>query len=146
VTLTPLTRAAARAWIRDVHRRLSPPLGDVIRVGLQIDGVLVGVAMAGRPVARMLDNGLTLEVTRVATTGQRNACSMLYGAIRRAATALGYTRLVTYTLEHEPGSSLRAAGWVQTGTTGTGEWSRPSRARRPAEQPAPKRRWTMDLA
>ncbi|WP_431959321.1 XF1762 family protein [Actinacidiphila sp. bgisy160] len=75
------------------------------------DGVLRAVAMVGRPVARHLDNRQTLEVTRTATDGAPNANSMLYGAAWRAAQAMGYTRLVTYTQEGETGVSLRAAGW-----------------------------------
>lgn len=144
MTLVPLTQRAARAWVAQTHRHLSPPRGDVIRVGLEVDGALVGVAMAGRPSARNADDGRTLEVTRVATDGTRNACSALYGAVRRAAVALGYTRLVTYTLPEEGGASLRASGWTYAGTTGGGEWSRTSRARAPAERPEPKHRWVWE--
>lgn len=75
---------------------------------------LVGVAIAGRPVARALDDGLTLEVARTCTDGTRNANSMLYGAIWQAARAMGYTRCVTYTQHDESGASLRAAGWVRS--------------------------------
>ena len=75
-------------------------------------GKLLGVAMAARPLSRMLCDGYTLEVSRVCSIeGSRNVSSFLYGAIARAARALGYRRLVTYTLESEPGVSLRAAGW-----------------------------------
>lgn len=73
-------------------------------------GILVGVAIVGRPVAKALDNGATLEVLRVATDGTRNACSALYAECRRRAIALGIVRLVTYTQAHESGSSLRALG------------------------------------
>lgn len=67
--------------------------------------------MVGRPVARSFDDGLTLEVNRTATDGTPNANSVLYGAAWRAAKALGYQRLVTYTQEGESGASLRGAGW-----------------------------------
>ena len=67
--------------------------------------------MAGRPVARHYDDGQTLEVHRVATDGHKNANSMIYGALTRAAFALGYTRVITYTQADESGASLRAAGW-----------------------------------
>lgn len=146
--LVPLTQRAAKAWVDEVHRHLKAPRGDVIRVGVEYEGLLVGVAMAGRPAAYMLDDGITLEVTRVAVLdgAPRNACSMLYGALRRAARALGYQRMITYTLESEGGASLRGAGWVEDGPAGGGEWSRPSRARKPAKQPGPKVRWRIDLA
>ena len=144
--LVPLTRAAANAWIAQTHRHLGPVVGDVIRVGLARDGVIVGAAVAGRPVARMLDDGQTLEVTRVAVAdGVQNGCSMLYGAIARAAAALGYWRVVTYTRKDEPGTSLRAAGWACEGAAGGGEWTRPSRERAAAAQPVGKVRWTKTL-
>ena len=85
--------------------------------------------MVGRPVARNSDNGYTLEVNRVCTDGARNACSMLYGAAWRAAKALGYRRLITYTLPAEGGASLRAAGWKLLGERGGGNWNVPSRPR-----------------
>ena len=92
--------------------------------------MLVGVAVVGRPVARMLDDGHTLEVVRVATDGSPNACSCLYAAAWQAAKALGYRRLVTYTQESESGASLRAAGWrVVAARPPTPGWSRPSRPR-----------------
>lgn len=93
-------------------------------------GVLVGVAIIGRPVARMWDNGQTVEVTRLATDGTPHVCSMLYAAAWRAAKALGYTRLITYTQAGETGSSLRAAGWrVVAERPPHGGWDRPSRPR-----------------
>ena len=88
-----------------------------------------GVATVGRPIARYLQDGWTLEVTRVATDGCPNACSALYAAAWRATRALGYRRLVTYTLESEPGTSLTAAGWRCLGETSGGSWSRADRPR-----------------
>jgi hypothetical protein len=76
-----------------------------------------GVAIAGRPIARKLDDGQTVEITRCCTTGARNGCSMLYGALVRAARSLGYARVVTYTLESESGASLRATGAVSRPST-----------------------------
>lgn len=88
-----------------------------------------GVAIIGNPVARMLDDGWTAEVTRLCTTGERNACSILYAAAWRACRALGYRRLVTYILDSEPGTSLRAAGWQCVGEAGGGSWGRADRPR-----------------
>jgi hypothetical protein len=88
----------------------------------------VGVAIAGRPVARALDDGLTIEITRVAVQeGTRNGCSQLYGAVCRAAAALGYTRAITYTLASEEGSTCKAAGFVCEGAAGGGQWVRSER-------------------
>jgi hypothetical protein len=100
------------------------------------------VACAGRPAARLLQDGVTCEITRVAVLpGEHNACSFAYGALRRAAKALGYQRVVTYTLEGELGTSLKAAGFADEGLAGGGEANRPSRRRKPVEQPGRKRRW-----
>jgi hypothetical protein len=94
------------------------------------DGTLRAVGIAGRPVARNYDDGATIEVTRVASDGTPNATSMLYGALQRASFALGYTRVITYTLATESGSSLRASGWKVIGQRpATPGWSRVSRPR-----------------
>lgn len=110
--LVPLSQRMARECVTRWHRHNAAPRGDVVRVGVANDqGELVGVGMAGRPVARHYDDGVTLEVHRVATDGHKNANSMIYGALTRAAFALGYTRVITYTQADESGASLRAAGW-----------------------------------
>lgn len=109
--LVPLTQRAAREACAQWHRHNKPPRGDLFRVGAAANGVLVAVGIAGRPVARHLDDGHTVEVTRVASSGYDNATSFLYAALRRSAFALGYTRVVTYTQASESGSSLRAAGY-----------------------------------
>ena len=110
--LVPVSQAVAADCVTRWHRHNAAPAGDVIRVGAADDhGTLVAVGIAGRPVARHYDDGRTLEVTRVASDGHRNAVSMLYAALTRAAFALGYRRVVTYTQAAESGASLRAAGW-----------------------------------
>jgi hypothetical protein len=128
--IRPVSLKAAQEYVRDYHRHNKPPVGHKFSIGLYDSDRLVGVATAGRPVARMLDDGLTLEVTRTCTDGTRNANSMLYGAIVRAATALGYARCVTYTQHDESGASLRGAGWtpVQELAPRAG-WTAPSRPR-----------------
>ena len=110
--LVPISQKVAQDCVTRWHRHNAAPRGDVIRVGAASDdGVLVAVGMAGRPLARMFDDGQTLEVLRVSSDGTHNATSMLYGALARAGFALGYTRIITYTQADESGSSLRAAGW-----------------------------------
>lgn len=127
--IVPVTQATAKGFVADHHRHHRPPLGAIFCLGVaDQDDVLRGVAMVGRPVARHFDDGMTLEVNRTATDGAPNANSMLYGAAWRVAKALGYCRLITYTMEGETGSSLRAAGWIVVGQRApTKGWSRPSR-------------------
>jgi hypothetical protein len=131
--LVPISRALAYECVTRWHRHNGLPsiAGDVIRVGAANDqGLLVAVGLAGRPVARSFEDGQTLEVHRVASDGTKNATSMLYGALSRAAFALGYNRIITYTQADESGSSLRAAGWrVIAQRASRAGWSTPSRPR-----------------
>lgn len=122
------------------HRHAQPVRGHKFSIGCMWRGILVGVAIIGRPVARNLDDGFTLEVTRVATNGQANACSTLYGAARRATFALGYRKLVTYTLKSESGASLRASGYRVVGEVTGRQWSCQSRPRAQRET-ADRFRW-----
>lgn len=126
--VVPCTRAQAFDFISALHRHHRPPISTVFQLAVVDEtGLVRGVATVGRPVARMSCDGWTLEVTRVATDECPNACSALYGAAWRAAKALGYRRLITYTLPEEGGSSLRGAGWVPDGTVSGREW--PDRGR-----------------
>ncbi|MDA8346963.1 MAG: hypothetical protein M0Z66_16085 [Thermaerobacter sp.] len=112
------------------HRHHKPPVGHKFSIAVADEsGEVRGVAMIGRPVARHLDDGWTLEVNRVATDGCPNASSALYGACRRAAWALGYKKLVTYTLPTESGASLRGAGYRLIGKAGGGSWDTPNSGR-----------------
>lgn len=130
LTISPITFAEANAFVAQHHRHHKPMPGCKFCIAVSDEaGVVRGVAMVGRPVARMSDDGLTLEVNRVCTDGARNACSMLYGATWRASKALGYRKLITYTLPEEGGASLRGAGWRLLGERGGGQWSRQSRPR-----------------
>lgn len=110
--IVPLSLAEANEFVRRFHRHHKPVPGCKFCCGVADEnGEIHGVAIVGRPVARFLDDGWTLEVNRTCTDGTRNANSMLYGACWRAAKAMGYRRLITYTLPEESGASLRAAGW-----------------------------------
>lgn len=127
--IVPITFAEASEFIRQYHRHHRPPVGWKFGMAVSNGEKVVGVATAGRPVARESDDGWTIEVTRVCTDGTRNASSMLYGACRRAAFALGYRRVITYILKSEPGTTLKAAGWRCIGERGGGSWNRLSRPR-----------------
>ena len=112
--IIPVTFRQASEFVASLHRHNKPPRGHKFSIGAaKADGQLVGVGMAGRPVARHLDDGATLEINRTCTDGHRNANSLLYGAIWRAAKAMGYRRCITYTQHNESGASLRAAGWTR---------------------------------
>lgn len=116
--IRPITLKDANAFVGQEHRHHPPMVGHKFSISVvDEDGTLRGVAIAGRPVSRMLDDGLHLEVLRVATDGTPNACSALYGAVARAGKSMGYPRenIITYTLASEPGTSLRASGWTFDG-------------------------------
>ena len=145
--VVPIHLKAANAYVREHHRHHGPVVGYKFAVAVATeDDVIRGVAIVGRPVARRLDDGLTLEVNRLATDGTPNACSALYGASWRVAKELGYLRLVTYILSTEPGISLRAAGWTCVGEAGGGSWSVPSRPREDKHPTEKKVRWEVGRA
>lgn len=113
--IRPCSLRFANDYVKEHHRHSLPTRGHKFSVSVWDTDTdsCVGVAIAGRPVARMLDDGLSLEVLRVVTLGHRNACSMLYGACRRAGFGMGYRAIYTYTLASETGASCRAAGFVK---------------------------------
>lgn len=127
--VVPISFSDACRFIEKLHRHHIPTVGHKFSIGVSVNDDIVGVAVVGRPIARGNDNGFTLEVTRLCTDGTKNAPSILYGACRRAAWALGYRRLITYTLPQEGGASLRASGFKLLGERGGGSWSRNSRPR-----------------
>jgi len=143
--VVPITLEEANAFIQEHHRHHKPVPGAKFCVAVATRDAIVGVAIVGRPVSRMLDDGWTLEVNRTCTDGTKNANSMLYGACRRAAFALGYRELITYTLPSESGASLRAAGWRCIGKAGGGKWSRKARPRVDTHPTQTKIKWAADL-
>lgn len=153
--LVPIFQGPAFAYIKQIHRHHRPPEGSVFQLAcsdgvttvrvmvkkkkilVPVDLMVNGVAVIGRPQGRRSQDGFTLEVTRLCTDGTKNACSMLYSAAWRIAREMGYKRLITYILESEPGTSLRASNWRYVGKRGGGSWSVPSRPRKdnhPLEQ------------
>jgi hypothetical protein len=142
--IRPIGLRAANAFVAEHHRHHGPTRGHKFSISVaDRQGQVRGVAIAGRPVARQLDDGAHLEVLRVCTDGTPNVCSMLYAAVRRAAKAMGYRpeQIITYTLKNESGASLRAAGWQPDRLTGGGSWDRPSRPRTDEHPTHKKLRW-----
>lgn len=146
LSIVPIEFDEACAFVAQHHRHHEAPQGHKFSIavaarhavgdrapggagyGMHLD-VIHGVAIVGRPVPRGLQDGWTLEVTRCATDGTKNACSALYGAAWRAARAMGYRRLVTYILGSEKGTSLVAAGFRVVHRTKGGNWNTPARPR-----------------
>ena len=144
--IIPISLKEANAFVAEHHRHNKPVPGHKFSIGLEHDGHLIGVCIVGRPVARKADDGMTLEVTRVATDGTKNANSKLYARAKRIVQLLGYTRLITYTLTTESGSSLKAISATVSGTVmppkGKGWHSRPDRAEQ-AVAHQEKLRWEL---
>lgn len=147
LNIQPVTQSEAFDFIRDHHDHLEPPQGWKFGCGVNKNHEeLVGVVVVGRPTARHYQDGWTLEVTRNCTDGTKNAASKLYAAAWRAARALGYKRLITYTLaDLEDGTCLRAAGWeVVHEAAGGGSWDRPSRPRYTTAPEGQKTLWEVN--
>lgn len=133
----PIDLAEANEFVLSHHRHNKPTVGHRFSVGAS-DGVeLWGVGIAGRPVARLQQDGRTVEVLRccVRDGAPKGTASFIYGALWRAARALGYSRCITSTLQAESGASLRGAGWrviAERAAADPASWqSRPGRAWQP---------------
>lgn len=121
--IIPITFKQANTFVIDHHRHHGGTVGCKFCIGLDNSGQLVGVAICGRPVSRHLDDGFTLEINRLCTLGDRNACSMLYSACVRIARDMGYHKVITYILESENGASLKASNFVCEGKAGGTHWT-----------------------
>lgn len=133
--IVPTTLREAQAFIAQHHRHHAPPVGHRWSIGVANGNGLCGVAVCGRPKARMLPQYTIVEVNRVATDGTPNACSKLYGACAAIAKLMGFTEIETSILESELGTSLKASGWQFLRWTDGGDWNRPSRGNRRTDQP-----------
>lgn len=130
LTVVPIDLADANHFVTEHHRHNDPMPGAKFSLAASDPaGKIVGVLIAGRPVARLSDDGWTLEVNRCCTDGTPNACSFLYRAAWRVTRELGYRRLITYTLDSESGASLRGANFKLVGERGGGSWNRKARPR-----------------
>jgi len=135
----------ANTLVEQLHRHHQPSQGDIFRVAAVDSDGCHGVVQVGRPVSRMLDDGETVEVIRLATDGSKNVCSFLYSRAARIAQEMGFKKIITYILETEPGTSLRASGWTCEGAAGGGSWSVPSRPRADKAPTCKKQRWSKQL-
>lgn len=61
----------ANAYVEQYHRHHGKVAGHKFSIGAYKDGQFVGVAIVGRPTGRYLDDGKTLEVTRLCTDGTK---------------------------------------------------------------------------
>jgi hypothetical protein len=148
LSIRPITLREAQAYVRQFHRHHRPSAGGCFALGVvDAEGELHGVVMAGRPINRTLDDAFTLEVTRCCTDGTRNAPSKLYAAVRRVGQAMGYRKIMTYTLPAEGGASLRGAGYQQVALITGHPWNGPlrGRPRRDDHPQADKWRWETAL-
>lgn len=145
----PLELREANDFIRRFHRHHAPVVGHRFSIGATTNtGLLVGVCVVGRPVARLAGSPRDVaEVTRLATDGTYNACSILYSAAARACKAMGFRRIQTYTLPSEGGASLRASGWICEGEAGGGQWKHTDGKPRRSDQPTEKKyKWSLTFA
>jgi len=151
VDLGPISLKDAKNFVREHHRHNKPPCGWRFGFGCFNGEELIGVCMVGRPVARMLDHTKILEVNRVCVKETYpqglgwNACSLLYAAAAREGKRRGFEKIITYTLESETASSVRAAGWKEETKTRGGSWNRKSRKRKDKAPTCPKVRWSKKL-
>lgn len=144
--IVPIELKEANTFIEKYHRHNKKVLRDKFRIGLKQNGELIGVANAGRPIARLLNDGETIEITRVCVkNGYKNACSMLYARMVKICQLMGYKKVITYTLSKESQSSLKAIGAKIEGEIKPGSWNRKNRKRK--EQTVylePKMRWLLN--
>jgi hypothetical protein len=142
IYIRPILVAPAKEHVLANHRRLKRLAGAMWAIGCFDGEALVGASVVGRPSARSAQQLGRLELIRMAVIeGHPNACSMLYGACARAARAMGAVDLWTYLHGDEPGTSVKAAGWIFVGMTAGGEWDRILRPRVNALDSKPKQKW-----
>lgn len=142
--VVPCTLKEAEPYVREHHRHSVPRGSGKFAIAVEVAGERVGVAIAGRPTNRHLDDGATVEVLRVCTDGTRNACSFLYGRVHRIARVMGYRKAITYTLASEPGSSVLGAGYTLVARVKPDDAQRPGR-KRTAREAVPRLRWERAL-
>lgn len=147
--LCPIGIRDANAFVAKYHRHCCATWrnGGKFAISLRDSSTaVVGVVIVGRPVARALDDIVTAEVLRlcVLPNAPKNSCSTLYRAAWRTWRSMGGTRMVTYTLQEEPGASLRGAGWTVAAQVRGHQWHRDGRHRETRDlYDKPKVRWEL---
>jgi len=123
--IIPITFEKACRFVNMHHRHHFNSHAHKWSIGYEEEGKLIGVGMIGRPLNRHLDDGLSLEITRVCVLENNpNVCSIIISALCRSAKSMGYKRVYTYTLESESGSSLKGCGFENMATTISKKWVR----------------------
>jgi len=145
LTARAISLEQANEYVTQFHRHHDAVYRDKFRIAAYCDGRMCGVVQVGRPVARLLDDGQTVEVTRLCTDGTKDACSFLYARAAQASKALGFTKIITYILDIESGTSLKASGWVKECDTKGHTWNHPSRPRATTAPTCDKQRWAKVL-
>lgn len=143
----PISLKEANTFVQMHHRHNKPVRGHKFSIALEGDGRPIGVAIAGRPVARAFDNGRNIEVLRVCVLeGHKGACSKLYAQVKRVCQVMGYEKIITYTLKNESQSSLKAIGAIpEVELKPRKTWDTPSRRRATqAVYREPKVRWNLN--
>lgn len=144
MNIIPISLSQANEYVTVYHRHHKAVRGCKFCIALKSEDEIVGVAICGRPVSRYYDNGTTLEINRLCTNGQKNACSMLYGACCRIAKEMGYKKIITYILESENGASLKASNFICEGIAGGKIWTG-SRRKDNGVPKEMKQRWVKEL-
>ena len=116
--IKPIHLKQANVFVKNYHRHNIPCVGGKFAISCYDEERLCGVAICGRPTARLADDGVTLEIYRNCTDGTKNACSKLYGACVRIAKEMGYAKVITYILESESGASIKASNFICEGKAG----------------------------
>ena len=144
LSVRPVSLRQAAEFVQEHHRHHDAPQGGLWALALLRGDPeqLVGVAIAGRPVSRVLQRQGACEIIRVCVLPEiPNGCSKLIARVRRVAQAMGYVKCVSYTLAEEDGASLRGAGFEAKGRTKGGSWDRNKRKRTDKHPTGPKTRW-----
>lgn len=96
------------------HSKRTARNGGKFAIGIANGSHVIGIAIVGNPLSATYMDGVTAEVLRtcVLPNPPKNCNSLLYGACRRIWFEMGGRKILTYTLTHESGASLRGSGWI----------------------------------
>ena len=143
----PLTLKEANAFVIEHHRHSKQCRGHRFSLGAVYKDELVGAAIIGRAINRYLDNRFTAEILRnsVLEKAPKGTFIFLYSRAMKVWQSQGGKKILTYTLETEPGSSLKAVNFNAAAKTGffKGGWQ--NRSNRREYTPIRKIRWEKFL-